>query len=103
MKKLESITGAASSRGVAWWLSVRAEPIGMIVQPPSRSRRLSVCTVTIGACPIFRRNVTWRRSLRRSGCRRRSWFRSGCLRCLTRLSLSGGRVFEVTAGDIIPL
>ena len=60
--------------------------------PQSRSRRLSVCTVTIGACRIFRRNVNWRCGLRRSGCPCRSWFRSGCLRCLTRLSFPAGDI-----------
>ena len=74
----------------------------MIVQPPSRSRRLSVCTVTIGACRIFRQNVTWRRGLRRSGSSSKlvpKWV----LEVLDEVELSGGRVFEVTAGDIILL
>lgn len=75
----------------------------MVVQPPSRSRRLSVCTVTIGACRIFRRNVTWRRDLVRWSCLRRRLFPKWVLEVLDEVELSGGRVFEVTAGDIILL
>ena len=75
----------------------------MVVQPPSRSRRLSVCTVTIGACRIFRRNVTWRRDLVRWSCLRRRLFPKWALEPVANIEPYGGYLFEVTAGDIILL
>lgn len=71
---------------------------------PNRLRQLSTCTATTGECPMLisaeRDLASWLAEVELSSAKAvPKW----TLEVLEKIELSGGRVFEVTAGDIILL